>query len=113
MTFPNNEEVSKKIAEVKGIKLPEVEPMTRQLETFIRRQTFVATQHEVSDMYNEGKPEEAMLLLEKRMAEINAFSLDKFRGKFVRLFKKLTYRTYKRFQIFRMNTIIHISRIGR
>lgn len=87
MTFPNNEEVSKKIAEVKGIKLPEVEPMTRQLETFIRRQTFVATQHEVSDMYNEGKPEEAMLLLEKRMAEINAFSLDKFRGKFVRVYR--------------------------
>lgn len=87
MTFPNNEEVSKKIAEVKGIKLPEVEPMIRQLETFIRRQTFVATQHEVSDMYNEGKPEEAMLLLEKRMAEINAFSLDKFRGKFVRVYR--------------------------
>lgn len=87
MTFPNNEEVSKKIAEVKGIKLPEVEPMTRQLETFIRRQTFVATQHEVSDMYNEGKPEEAMFLLEKRMAEINAFSLDKFRGKFVRVYR--------------------------
>lgn len=87
MTFPNNEEVAKKISEVKGIKLPEIEPMTRQLETFIRRQTFVATQHEVSDMYNEGKPEEAMLLLEKRMAEINSFSLDKYRGKFVRVYR--------------------------
>ena len=87
MAFPSNKDVLKKIEDVKAIKLPEYDPMVRQLETFIRRQTFVATQHEVGDMYNEGKPEEAMLLLERRMAEINAFSLDKFRGKFSRVYR--------------------------
>ena len=42
MTFPTNEDVKKKIAEVKALPLPEYEPMVKQLETFIRRQSFVA-----------------------------------------------------------------------
>lgn len=87
MAFPGNQDISKKIKEVQSIKVPDLEPMVRQLETFIRRQTFVATQHEIGDMYNEGRPEEAMQLLEKRMIEINAFSLDKYRGKFSRIYR--------------------------
>lgn len=87
MTFPSNKDVLKKIEEVKAINIPEFEPMVRQLETFIRRQTFVATQHEIGDMYNEGRAEEAMALLEKRMIEINSFSLDKYCGKFSRVYR--------------------------
>ena len=87
MTYPNNEDIQRKISEIKQLPVPELEPMVKQLETFIRRQTFVATQHEISDMYNEGKPEEAMALLERRMIEINSFSLDKFRKKFVRVYR--------------------------
>lgn len=87
MTFPNNTDISKKIAEIKGMKVPDYDPMVKQLEVFIRRQTFVATQNEISDMYNEGKTEEAMALLEKRMIEINSFSLEGNSGKFSRVYR--------------------------
>ena len=87
MAYPGNQDVVKKISEVKAIPMPEFEPMVKQLETFIRRQTFVATQHEISDMYNEGRPEEAMALLEKRMYEINSFSLLNQNGKFRRVYR--------------------------
>lgn len=88
MAFPDSKEISKKISDIKSIPLPEYAPMVKQLETFIRRQTFVATQHEISDMYNEGKPEEAMALLEKRMIEINGFSLEEGgSGKFSRIYR--------------------------
>lgn len=89
MAFPNNQDVAKKISEIKEIKVPEVEPMIKQLETFIRRQLFVSTQHQVSDMYNEGKPEEAMALLEKKMIEINSFTLGDSKGKFRRIYRDL------------------------
>ena len=88
MAFPDSKEISKKISDIKSIPLPEYIPMVRQLETFIRRQTFVATQHEIADMYNEGKAEEAMVLLEKRMIEINGFSLEEGgSGKFSRIYR--------------------------
>lgn len=75
MVYPNNQEISAKIKEIKGIKIPDVEPMVVQLEIFLRRQMFVASQREVVDIYNEGKSEEAMQLMEKRIREINSFSL--------------------------------------
>lgn len=87
MTFPTNQDVLKKIEDVKALRIPDFEPMVKQLETFIRRQSFVAAQHECGDMYNEGKQEEAMLLLEKKISEINSFSLDKSRGKFTRVYR--------------------------
>lgn len=88
MAFPQSKEVAAKIAEIKSIPVPEFTSMVKQLETFIRRQTFVAVEHEVSDMYNEGKPEEAMAYLEKRILEINAFTLeDGGNGKFTRIYR--------------------------
>lgn len=87
MTYPNNQDVAKKLAEVRALKLPDYEPMVAQLETFIKRQTFVATQREISDMYNEGRQEEAMLLLGKRMEEINTFSLEGGKGRFKRIYR--------------------------
>lgn len=89
MAFPNNKDISKKIEEVKALKVPEFEPMVEQLETFIRRQSFISVQNQISDMYNEGRPEEAMQLLEKRMYEINSFTLDKTKGKFRRVYRDL------------------------
>lgn len=87
MAYATKEEVIKKIKEVQGLPLPDFEPMVEQLETFLKRQTFVATQHEISDMYNEGKQEEAMQLLEKRMTEINGFSLLKQNTAFRRIYR--------------------------
>lgn len=87
MTYPNNQDVAKKLAEVRALKLPDYEPMVAQLETFIKRQTFVATQREISDMYNEGRQEEAMFLLGKRMEEINTFSLEGGKGRFKRIYR--------------------------
>ena len=87
MAYSNKEDVLKKIKDVQALPVPEVEPMVDQLETFLKRQTFVATQHEISDMYNEGKQEEAMALLEKRMIEINSFSLTKDNGQFRRVYR--------------------------
>lgn len=89
MAYPNNKDVLKKIEDIKKLKVPEFEPMVKQLETFIKRQTFVAVQLQISDMYNEGKPDEAMALLEKKMYEINSFSLIKNRGKFTRIYRDL------------------------
>lgn len=89
MTYPNNKDVLKKIEDIKNLKTPDYEPMVQQLETFIKRQTFVAVQRQVSDMYNEGKPDEAMALLEKRMYEINSFSLERGKGKFTRIYRDL------------------------
>jgi len=90
MAYPGNQDVAKKLADVKALKLPEFEPMVAQLETFIKRQTFVATQREISDMYNEGRQEEAMQLLGKRMEEINTFSLTDNKGKFTRIYRDFT-----------------------
>ena len=87
MAYPGNKDVAKKLEEVRSLKLPDYEPMVRQLETFIKRQTFVATQREISDMYNEGRQEEAMQLLGKRMEEINTFSLEGGRGRFTRIYR--------------------------
>lgn len=87
MAYPGNRDVANKIEEVKRLSVPEYEPMVKQLETFIRRQTFVATQREISDMYNEGRQEEAMQLLSKRMEEINSFSLLDAGGKFTRIYR--------------------------
>jgi KaiC/GvpD/RAD55 family RecA-like ATPase len=87
MAFPNDKSVHEKVKEVKALKCPEYEAMVSQLETFIRRQTFVSTQREISDMYNSGAPEEAMVLLEKRMIEINAFSLTSRKQKFSRIYR--------------------------
>lgn len=87
MEFPNNEEVKKKIADVKSLPVPDIQLMTDQLETFIRRQTFVATQNEIAEMYNSGKMDEAMMLLEKRMRDINTFSLEGSSGKFSRVYR--------------------------
>ena len=75
MTYPNNKDIQDKIKEVKALKIPDVEPMVTQLEIFLRRQMFVASQREVVDIYNEGRSEEAMQLMEKRIREVNSFSL--------------------------------------
>lgn len=88
MAFPKSDEVAKKISEIKSMPVPPYDGMVKQLETFIRRQTFVAVQHEVSDMYNEGKPDEAMDLLGRRMSEILSFSLEQgAKGKFSRIYR--------------------------
>ena len=87
MEFPNNADVHKKIAEVKALPMPDFQLMTDQLETFIRRQTFIATQNEISEMYNSGRMEEAMITLEKRMRDINTFSLEGSSGKFSRVYR--------------------------
>lgn len=88
MAFPKSEEVAKKVAEIKSMPVPSYDGMVKQLEVFIRRQTFVAVQHEVSDMYNEGKPDEAMELLGRKMPEIISFSLESdAKGKFSRIYR--------------------------
>lgn len=86
MTYPNNKDIQDKIKEVKNLKVPDVEPMVEQLEIFLRRQMFVASQREVVDIYNEGRSEEAMQLMEKRIREVNTFSLTD-RHKFSRVYR--------------------------
>lgn len=87
MEFPNNADVQKKIHEVKSLPLPDYQLMTDQLETFIRRQTFISVQNETSEMYNSGKMEEAMILLERKMRDINSFSLEGSSGRFSRVYR--------------------------
>jgi len=87
MTFPTNEDVKKKISEVKALPLPEYEPMVKQLETFIRRQSFVAAYNEAGEVYNEGRQDEAMELLGKRIGEINEICFTEKKGKFNRVYR--------------------------
>lgn len=87
MAFPDNEDVANKIREIKALPIPDYQIMVDQLETFIRRQTFIATQNEVAEMYNSGKMEESMVLLEKRMQTINTFSLEGSSGRFLRVYR--------------------------
>lgn len=87
MAYRGKEDVLRKIEEVKKLPVPEFNPMVEQLESFIKKQTFVAVQHRISDMYNEGKYEEAMQLLEREMVSLNAFSLTDSKRKFQRVFK--------------------------
>lgn len=87
MAYPNNAEITKKIEEVKNTPMPDYDVMVGQLESFIRKHSFVSMQNEVVDMYNEGRVEEAMAYLEKRIVEINGFSLEAGSGKFNRVYR--------------------------
>lgn len=87
MRFPNNQDISNKISEIKALAIPDEQLMVEQLETFIKRQTFVAVQNEIADMYNEGRIDEAMLYAERKTAEINLISFQEVNGKFTRIYR--------------------------
>lgn len=87
MTFPTNEDVKNKIRDVKALPVPEYQPMVQQLETFIRRQSFVAAYNEAGEMYNEGRQDEAVELLGKRIEEINEICFTGQKGKFNRVYR--------------------------
>lgn len=87
MEFPNNEEVRKKIEEVRSLPVPDYGLMVSQLETFVRRQTFISVQNEISEMYNSGRMDEAMILLEKKIREVNSFSFEGSKSEFSRVYR--------------------------
>jgi len=74
------------LAEIKDTPIADLNLILNQLEEYIKKIRFQILMKQTAEIYNEGRVEESMKLLEDESSSINNFSLKKDSGQFSKIF---------------------------